>query len=184
MAKPANPKYDHLARPYALAAFEYARDKGVLPAWKNFLTASALITNNAQVSRLIANPEFPDNKLFELYHSILEKDLGDEAQKNYLHVLAQNKRLMLLPNISDLFDTYFEALERISNVRIVTAVDIEDRFKQQLKQALARRIQHEVKLNVEVNPALLGGAIIHIGDRVIDGSVRGKLTRLLNNLTS
>jgi len=64
-------------------------------------------------------------------------------------------------------------------VRVITAVQVEDAFKQRLAASLSKRVNRDVTLHCEVNPAILGGAIIHIGDRVIDGSVRGKLTRLL-----
>ena len=64
-------------------------------------------------------------------------------------------------------------------MRVVTAIGVQDDFKAKLTKALSARIERDVTLECEIDPAILGGAIIHVGDRVIDGSIRGKLTRLL-----
>ena len=87
---------------------------------------------------------------------------------------------MVLPDIAELFSAYYAALEKTSTVRVVTAVDMPEDFRQKLTQALTKRVQREVTLQCEVDPSIIGGAIIHVGgDRVIDDSIRGKLTRLL-----
>jgi F-type H+-transporting ATPase subunit delta len=86
---------------------------------------------------------------------------------------------MILPAISDLYDSYYALHEKISQVRVITAIEIKEDFRQHLKLALAKRIRGDVTLNCEVDPSIIAGAIIHVGDRVIDGSIRGKLTRLL-----
>jgi F-type H+-transporting ATPase subunit delta len=88
-----------------------------------------------------------------------------------------------MPDILDTFNAYYAALEKICKVRVVTAVEAQEDFRQKLTQALTKRLQREVTLNCEVDPTILGGAVIHIGDRVIDGSIRGKLSRMLQNLT-
>ncbi len=171
-----------IARPYALAAFEAARDKQQLPAWKDFLESAAFIAIQPAVVRLLANPEISSAKLFELFHELLALQINEE-RKNFLLLLAQNKRLNVLPDIADSFNAYYAALEKISKVRVITAVEAQEDFRQNLTRALTHRIKREVTLNCEIDPSIIGGAIIHIGDRVIDGSIRGQLTRLLNNLT-
>ncbi len=182
MANLSSPKYSNMARPYALAAFEYARDKQQLLPWKRFLETAALVANDAAVTELLANPQRPANMLFDLFNEVLATSM-DAAQKNLLHLIAQNKRFVVLPEISALFNAYYAAYEKTSSVRLVTAVAISDDYKQKISTALAKRIQREISLNCEVDPAIVGGAIIHIGDNVIDGSIRGKLSRLLQNLT-
>jgi F-type H+-transporting ATPase subunit delta len=171
-----------IARPYALAAFEYAREKQQLPAWKAFLTSASLVAKQPVIRKLLDNPELSSTKMPDVFQEVLAS-LLDTERKNFLLVLGQNKRLNVLPEIADLFNTYYTALEKISNVRVVTAVEAQKEFQDTLSHALAKRIQHEVTLHCEIDPAIIGGAVIHIGDRVIDGSVRGKLTRLLQNLT-
>jgi F-type H+-transporting ATPase subunit delta len=167
-----------IARPYALAAFDYARDKQRLQEWKAFLAAAKIAVKDPQTQTLLNHPEIDSNALFDFMSSVLAKVL-DAERTNFLRLVAKNDRLIALPEIADLFNAYFAALEKVSTVKVVTAVDIDSAFRKKLSDALTRRIQHEVKLDCEVNPAILGGAVIHIGDKVIDGSVRGKLNRLL-----
>lgn len=182
MADLSSQKYINIARPYALAAFESARDSHSLPEWKSFLASAAEIAKDPSIRTLLDNPEVASGKMLELFLQVLTPLLNNE-RKNFLAILAQNRRLMMLPPISELFNIYYTALEKISKVRVVTAIDVEDKYKQKLIQALSKRIHHEVTLHCDVDPSILGGAVIHLGDRVIDGSVRGKLTRLLQNLT-
>jgi len=179
----SNSKYANIARPYALAIFETAREKEQLPAWKAFLESAAVMVQHPDISRLLANPETQPEKLFELFCEVLQSLLDDE-KKNLLRLLAQNRRLVVLPEIKTTFNHHYAALEKTSVVRIVTAVTMSNEFEQILAKALAKRTQREVTLECEVNPSILGGAIIHMGDRVIDGSIRGKLTRLYQSLTA
>lgn len=171
-------KFSNIARPYALAAFEFARDHQQLATWKKFLTFAAYIVNQPEVNQLIRNPELPAKQFTELFYELLSFQL-DIEQKNFLLILSSNKRFFVLPQIAHLFDMLYAAHERTKSVRIVTAVEIDKPLKEKLTDVLSKRINHDVTLHSEVDPAILGGAIIHIGDRVIDGSIRGKLTRLL-----
>lgn len=183
MAHFTNPKYLSIARPYSAAAFEYARERNELASWKQFLEYLSVITQQPEVFNLLKNPEVSAEKIFELFSEVLSAFLNS-AQKNFLLLLAQNKRFKIMPEINELFNNYCAALEKMSTVRLVTAIEVGEEYKHKLSQALAKRIQHNVCLNCEINPAILGGAIIHMGDKVIDGSVRGKLNRLLENLSS
>lgn len=171
-----------IARPYALAAFEYARDKQQLPAWKTFLNGASLIASDPKVIELLKNQEISSAKVFDLFCEILAPMMSAE-RKNFLLLLSQNKRLNALVEIAELFNLSYAALEKINKVRVVTAIDIEEDFRLKLIEALTKRTQHEVTLECEVDPSILGGAIIHMGDKVIDGSVRGRLIRLRQNLT-
>ena len=181
MANISSSKYSNIARPYALGAFESARDKHELPAWKAFLDAAAIVAIAPAVVAILANPEVLHEKQFELFNDVLSSQLNNE-RKNFLRLLAQNKRLFVLPDIAEAFNRYYSALEKISNVRIETAIDLSTEFESKIAAAISKRIKQEVTLECEVNPSIIGGAVIHIGDRVIDGSVRGKLTRLYQSL--
>lgn len=182
MADLSSQKYINIARPYAIAAFYVARDSQSLMEWKSFLESAAQVVKNPSVSALLAHPEISAKKILDLFLEVLAPLLNTE-RKNFLALLTQNHRLVMLPQILELFTIYYRTLEKISKVRIVTAVDVEDAYRQKLIQALSKRIHHEVTLHCDVDPSILGGAVIHMGDRVIDGSIRGKLTRLLQNLT-
>jgi len=182
MANFSNTKYSNIARPYALAAFEYARDKEQLQTWKAFLGSAATTATDATVAKLLNNPETSPEKLYELFSGVLTS-LLDAERKNLLKLLAQNRRLMVLPEIAAIFNNLYAALEKTSTVRVITAINMSKEYEMKFAQALSKRTGREVTLECEVNPSILGGAIIHIGDRVIDGSIRGKLTRLYQSLT-
>src|SRR5579864_9480144 len=92
-----------IARPYALAAFEYAREKKQLPAWKAFLASAAEVTRNATVIKLMDNPKVTSQKLYDLYKDVLKSQL-DTERTNFLMLVAQNRRLTVLPEIADFFD--------------------------------------------------------------------------------
>lgn len=167
-----------IARPYALAAFEYARDKQQLVEWKAFLMSAAMITRHPSVQRMLANPENTSNDLYSLYDDVLSS-ISSQEQKNFLRLLAQKRRMNALPEIVEAYSTHVAALEKICGARLVTAVEAPESFQQSIAKALSKRTQRDVKLHCEIDPDILGGAIIHLGDSVIDNSVRGKLNRLL-----
>ena len=172
-----------IARPYAIAAFEVARERQQLPAWKSFLKAGTLLAKDKSVIHTLANPEVSSEQQYHFFCDIL-KSLLDEEKKNFLKLLANNKRLSTLPEISSLFDVYYDSFEKTVEANITTAAPIDATQRDNLTQALAKRLQQQVVLHCKVDPTLVGGAIIRIGDRVIDGSVRGKLSRLLEAMTS
>lgn len=169
----------NIARPYALAAFDIARDKNQLSDWKAFLATAVSVAQTPTVVRVASNPEAQVNDMYELFRSVLQSTLNTERE-NFLHLLAVNRRLLALPEIADAFSAYCEQLEKISKVRVVTAITATAEFLNKLKAALTKRIKRDVTIDSEVDPSILGGAIIHMGDdSVIDGSIRGQLTRLL-----
>jgi len=167
-----------IARPYALAAFEYARDQQQLVEWKAFLMSAAMMTRHPAVRRMLANPEITSNELYSLYEGVLSRMLSQE-QKNFLRLLAQKRRMDALPEMVEAYSAHVAALEKVCTARLITAIAAPENFQQSIAKALAKRTQREVKLHCEIDPDILGGAIIHLGDSVIDGSVRGKLARLL-----
>ena len=168
----------HIARPYALAAFDAAREKNQLVEWTAFLQAAVQIARDPVVIRIAANPETLPTQLHAIFNNVLTKLLTTE-QDNFLRLLAQNRRLLVLPEIANGFNACCEQLEKISKVRVITAVTATAEFQKKLAAALTKRIKRDVTLHCEIDPSILGGAVIHMGDNVIDGSIRGKLTRLL-----
>lgn len=168
----------HIARPYAQAAFECAREQQTIAEWKSFLISAATVSRNKSVERLLSDPERTPQALYDLFEDVLATIITPE-QKNFIMLLAQNRRLNVLPEIVEAYNAHVAAYEKICTARVITAVPANDDFQQKIARALTIRTQRDVKLHCEVDPDIIGGAIIHIGDRVIDGSVRGKLTRLL-----
>ena len=101
-----------------------------------------------------------------------------------MKTLAANKRLLLLPQINQLFAELKAAQERTVDVELSTAFEIDGPILEKLSSALANVLQQQVKLHTVVDESLIGGVVIRAGDTVIDGSVRGKLTKLSEKLAS
>jgi len=171
-------KMTTIARPYAVAAFEFARDKEALPAWESMLNAASLVTQDRAVQQLLTSPKVTSQQLANLYGDVLAKWLNSEMT-NFIRLLADYDRLAVLPDIAGLFESYRAEQEKKLNIQVVSAVQLNDKYQQKLIDALTRRLQRQVMLECEIDPTLLGGAVITAGDIVIDGSVRGKLDRMV-----
>lgn len=169
-----------IARPYASAAFEYALETNAIPSWGRLLQAAAAVTEQKDMADLLSNPDVTKDQLFDLFREIL-KPMLDTEKINFLHILAQNKRLPLLPFIFELFSNLRADYEEVINVKIVSAVTLDQKYQQKIVKTLVKRLKKQVLLKNEVDPSIIGGAIIRAGDTVIDGSVRGKLNRLLES---
>jgi len=172
-----------LARPYAKAAFESALQDSALDNWSSMLRVSAAITAEEAVRTLLINPALSSEQVAQSFIDVCNEELDAKGQ-NFVRLLAENKRLELLPEISTLFENLKANQERSVDVEITTAFEISSDISDKLAQALKNRLQREINLATSVDEALIGGAIIRAGDTVIDSSVRGKLTKLAESLTS
>lgn len=170
-----------LARPYAVAAFEIALENDTLASWKGMLNNAAQVIQDSQVVPFLENPRVTAKQLIDLICDVLDPIL-DMEKKNFLSLLAENKRLPLLPDIAALFTMYCTEHEKCINVDVISAVTLDAIYQQKLVQSLTKRLQRKVSLHCTVDPKLLGGILVRAGDTVIDGSVRGKLNRLLESL--
>jgi F-type H+-transporting ATPase subunit delta len=170
-----------IARPYANAAFEYALKGQALAAWEVMLRSGATMAEQDNVLFLLSSPQISSSQLADLFSDVLAKVL-DPEQANFLRLLAENKRLSLLPEIASLFVSYRAEHEKTMNVQVVSAIELSDNYKEKIIEKLNVRLKRRVSLHCEVDPSLLGGAVIRAGDMVIDGSVRGKLNRLFESL--
>ena len=170
-----------IARPYAQAAFEFAVSKNELAAWENMLQSAANMIQQKLVVDLLNNPKMTNSQMAELFCDVLGKML-DTEKRNFIRILAENKRLPVLPDIAALFASYRAEREKTVEVELISAFPLDETYKDKFTNSLTRRLQRTVSLQCDVDATLLGGAIVRAGDLVIDGSVRGKLNRLLESL--
>jgi F-type H+-transporting ATPase subunit delta len=167
-----------IARPYAKAAFEYALAKHELPVWETMLQAAASLTDDKSIVRMLASPKVSQKELADLFCEILKPMLNAE-RKNFISLLAENKRLSALPAIKMAFEDLRAEYEKTLTVQVTSAIALDEPYQLKITQALTKRLQRKVSLECNVDPELLGGVIVHAGDLVLDGSVRGKLNRLI-----
>jgi F-type H+-transporting ATPase subunit delta len=166
-----------IARPYARAAFDYARAHDRLPAWSKALGLARATIATPDVARLLTDPRVAPGEIVDLVAGVCGDSL-DEHGRNFLAVLAENRRLGLLPEIAVMFDAMRAEVENIADVRVVSAVELTDAQRERLAAALRKRLARDVRMTCEVDPTLLGGAVISSGDLVIDGSLKSRLERL------
>ncbi|MSR10821.1 MAG: F0F1 ATP synthase subunit delta [Gammaproteobacteria bacterium] len=172
-----------LARPYAKAAFATAMQANALSHWSRMLTLAAAVAGNAKVHNRITTPTLDANEIAQSMIDLCGDEL-DQGCQNFIRLLAKNKRLVLLPQISQLYEVFKANQEKSVDVEITTAFEISAAVTTKLAQALKTRLQRDIKMVTRVNQALIGGAVIRAGDTVIDSSVRGKLSKLAESMKS
>jgi F-type H+-transporting ATPase subunit delta len=172
-----------IARPYARAAFEEARQKQQLAPWSESLRAAALVVRDPRVHALLGNPHVVPEQLAQLVAGIAATELGEHGL-NFVRTLAENGRLAFLPEISELFDTFKDEAEGVADVTVTSAAALDAAQQQRIAQALQTRLKRQVRLHCQVDPQLIGGAVLRAGDLVIDGSLRTRLERIAYELTA
>lgn len=172
-----------IARPYAKAAFEYARDKGQLSQWDKELAAVAAVSLDDTMDGVLHNPALTAEQQAQTLNGVCGESLGAETQ-SFIAILASNKRLALLPEIHSLFAQYKANQEKSVDVEVISAFDLDDAARDKLATVLGKKLEREVKVRTSTDSNLLGGVLIRAGDLVIDGSVRGGLNKLAEAMNS
>ena len=172
-----------LARPYAKAAFEYAVEAKDLQGWSDSLSLAASVAQQPAVEKLLSSPSATAVKQAEAVQNICGDELATACQ-NFISILSENRRLQLLPQISQQFEIMKANLEKAVDVDVVAASKLNAAQQKALSEALSAKLERKVNLQVSLDKSLLGGAVIRAGDTVIDGSIRGRLTKLAESLNS
>ena len=166
-----------LARPYAKAVFELARDEGRLAEWSALLAGLATAVSDKQVAAAIGHPAVGRGQLTD----VLVQAMGGKATehaKNLLRLLAEYDRLKLAPAIAEQFEALRAEHERRIDVEIVSAAPVDAAQQQALVAAVKKKLNRDVTVEWKTDPSLIAGARIRAGDTVIDGSISGELARL------
>ena len=172
-----------IARPYAKAAFEAALPGRAFAQWSAGLTVAAEIVADPRVTALIKNPEVATADIAEFIIGVAATKL-DARMQNFVRILAENHRLLLLPEILAHYEVMRADVENTVDVEVISAVKLDAAQADKLTGALTTRLKRRVNMRNSVDASLLGGAVIHAGDLVIDGSLKGRLQRLRTELTS
>ena len=170
-----------LARPYARAAFEIARERGTLGEWAGKLAFAAQAASDPRVAALFGDPRIGSTELATLF--VPAGEAADSLFGAFVQMLADNRRLPVLPEIGALFEELKLDAERVLKVSVRSASTIADAEVAKLKEALKRRFGRDIEISQSIDAEILGGAIIDAGEVVIDGSVRGRLAALEQALT-
>ena len=169
------------ARPYAKALFEWAEEHGQLSEMAVQLDNAAVIAENADVVSYLGDPRPTKEEKLAVFTS-LKEGVFSEVFAHFLSLLVNFDRLLLLPEIKSIYGALKSESEQRVQVCVVSAKPFDEAAKQRFETALSQKLDKAVSLVCETNPELLGGAIVKSGDWVIDGSVKGRLTKLAENL--
>ncbi len=170
-----------LARPYARAAFEVAEEKSEVKAWLETLTDLALLIENSHLRDYVLNPKVSAEDSLALFKDIL-KSILSAGQINFLRVLCEARKLILLPEIAELFTKAALSADKTVTVEVSSAKALTTAQQDALQKALENKLQQKVELNYNLAPELIGGAVIRTDEWVMDGSVQGKLAQLKRTL--
>ncbi len=181
-----------VARPYAEAVFELAREQKKLDAWAEALALAGELTADGRVAKFLANPRLSDEQRLAFLTGLIASAGGEDSVlaghdrhgANFLKLLVENERVYALPEIAEHFDALKDAVENTVEVTVTSAVALSAEQKRSIVDALKARLGREVQLDTLLDETLIGGAVIRAGDVVIDGSLRSRLTGLANALTA
>ena len=166
-----------LARPYAEALFRMAQSENDLAGWSDRVQTLANIAGNTQAAALIADPSVDSDRVAALMIDIAGPSLGERGA-NLVKLLAENGRLPVLPEIAEQFETLKASAEGVIEATITSAQALTQPQIDELVAGLKRKFNRAVNVQVAVDASLIGGAVIAVGDQVIDGSVKGRLQRM------
>jgi F-type H+-transporting ATPase subunit delta len=170
-----------IARPYAEAAFQLARDSNALPVWSQMLRTTSAVVADPRVAEALDNPALDTGAKTSLLLSICGDGLTNEG-RNFLRVLLEGDRIAVLPEIQAMFETLKDSADGVAKATIETAFPLGSGELADLTAALERRFAKRIEATVVVRPELIGGARVTVGDTVVDGSVQEQLRAMAAQL--
>jgi F-type H+-transporting ATPase subunit delta len=169
------------ARPYAQAAFDVAQKLADLKGWSEAILSLAEVVNHPEVRAVVTSPRVKQEEVESLMIALVG-DKADIKLRNFVRVLVENQRLLILPEIAAIFEALRAEAEKTVNVVVDSAFELSVAQQEKIISSLNKRMGREVKLVCKVNKDLLGGVVIRAGDKVIDGSARTRLGEMANAL--
>ncbi len=166
-----------IARPYARAAFSVALEQDALTDWSGMLALLAGAAKDEGVATHLDDPKLSGHESAAFLVSMFGDELSDSV-KNFLDVLSSNGRLMLIPTISEQYESLKAQHEKTMRVTVSSAFEVSASEQALIEGALRNRLQRDIEVETTIDSELLGGVVIRTEDTVIDDSVRGKLNKL------
>ena len=166
-----------LARPYARAAFDYAREHDDLESWQQALDLLAQISQDKKVAALLRSPLGTATSHGEQLVNLCDDSLN-ESQIGFIHILATNRRLPLLSTVYEEFLSLKSAYEQTTTVHITSAHKLKTSQINNLTKLLSEDLTTTPQIEVNLDPTLLAGITIDMGKKAIDGSLKGRMNKL------
>ena len=170
-----------VARPYAEALFKRAQECKKLDDWSEALALLSAVASDEQVAAIIANPSIDRDQVAAFVIGVCGDNLDAEGQ-NLVKLLVENDRLGVMPEIASLYETLKNEAQGAIDATLIAPYVVKPAEEKKLAESLKKKLGRDVRITSEVDPELIGGAIIRAGNLVIDGSVSGQLRKLATEL--
>ncbi len=171
-----------IARPYAEAVFDLAKERNELSKWSDMLTLMATVYDDPQLEAAIASPTVTRADIEKLMLAVCGDRIDGNA-RNLIQLLVRNGRLFALDEIRRLFDRLKSEDEGVVEAQICSAFPLEGHELEQIVSLLSKRYEKNISPTVDVDSDLIGGITVQVGDKVWDASVRGRLQEMATALT-
>ncbi len=169
----------HIARPYASALFDLATEaKNVPEVEKSLDELGVLIAQSDDFSNFLKSPVIPSNVKIALIDKIVTKAGLPELVANFVRLVAKNARLFVLPAIVPAFDEMAAKQRGEIRAEVTSAVPLNKKQLSSLGATLKKQLSKSVTLDTNVDPSLIGGLMVKVGSRMIDTSIKTKLTAM------
>ncbi len=172
-----------IARPYAVAAFKFAKEKKALAKWSDMLALASAVSSDETLSSVIQDPKVDGQTLQDAFLKVCGRRL-DANGKNLIKTLVEYKRLAILPAISSAFEELKAEDEGTLDAQIIAAAKPTVAVTKSIVKKLEAKFGKKVSAEVVVDSEIIGGMKIIVGDTVIDASVKGQLQNLAYSLTA
>lgn len=174
------------ARRYAKAVYLLAREKREESLWSQEMEKADSLLSRTEVSEILSHPKLGIVEKWKMIEGLLSGQ-GLSLRKemlNFLKLLLQNQKIHLLSGVREEFQALWESQQGLLSIRVTTAVALNPQEKEALRLKLVANMKKEVRLEETVDPEILGGAILQIGDRIVDGSLRTKLLQMRESMVA
>tara|TARA_B100001027_G_scaffold169823_1_gene121390 strand:+ start:109 stop:645 length:537 start_codon:yes stop_codon:yes gene_type:complete len=170
-----------LARPYAKALFASALESKNIDEMASELKTMAIASKTDGVINTVENPVLSRQDVVRVLTNLFEESISDISKK-LLEILAENKRLNLLETIYIIYQELLEEHKEQKSVEVFVAVDPEEEAKQNIEDKLKSTYGKDANIYFSIDPSMMGGLSIKIGDETLDLSIKGKVKKLVNQL--
>jgi F-type H+-transporting ATPase subunit delta len=173
-----------IARPYAEALFAAAlEDQADLASWSGLVNELAQVASHEDVREALTDPRLNDAQRIELFSGLIKTPLSATA-RNFIELLVSNNRVLVLPQIAAQFEELKNRHEGTALAQITSAFALSDAQVQDLLAGLEKKFGLKLKPAVTIDPALIGGVRVIVGDQVLDTSVQAQLARMRDTLAA
>ena len=180
-----------VARPYAQAIFEVAQENDALAELSDSLGAARELLSDGQVTAFLARPSLNNEQRLSFLQGLFAEAAGKNSVfaggsdhgTNFIKLLLENRRVVVLPEISAQFEALKADVENRVDAVVTAAAPLSAEQEKEIARSLKERLGRDVRISTEIDENLIGGAVIRAGDVVIDGSLRARLEGLANALT-